>query len=224
MNPLRTVDVRAQLVVQRIVEREHPRSSGDSAACTSGRSSASDTAAAACRAGSRTRASPGAAPPCDWRCRRATVCAFITTMLPARPSEEHLVRVRRQRIGEHVLRPRAPLVRARDHARRAVVGREVVQHPDGVADPVAALVGHRRPCRRAAAGRRRACGSAERAFRLLNLHRGAEHLPHALEHLRQHDRPAEHLALVDQVGEAVRVLLRLELAARRVALVVEELA
>jgi hypothetical protein len=42
------------------------------------------------------------------------------------------------------------------------------------------------------------------------------------EHGRQDDGAAEDVALVDEVGEAVRVRLGLELAARALALLVEE--
>ena len=51
----------------------------------------------------------------------------------------------------------------------------------------------------------------------------AEHVAHALEHVGQHDRAAEHLALVDQIGEPVGVLFCLELAAGALALLVEDL-
>ena len=83
------------------------------------------------------------------------MCAFITTTLPAGAGDQTLFGMRRERIRQHVLRPRAPAVRARHHARGAVLGREVVQHPHRVADPVARARRRWRPCPRAAAAPRR---------------------------------------------------------------------
>ena len=58
-------------------------------------------------------------------------------------SDQDLIRMQGLRIREHVLRAGAPSVRARHDARRTVLEREVVKHPDGVADPVALVIGDR---------------------------------------------------------------------------------
>ena len=89
--------------------------------------------------------------------------------------------MRRARIREHVLRPLSPRVRAGDQPSRAVLGREVVQHPDRVADPVAALVRDRRHVdvqRLPGVGVRIGGPGVEAA----QLHRRTEHVLHAVEH------------------------------------------
>ncbi len=129
--------------------------------------------------------------------------------------------MRRQGILEHVLRPATPFVRARNHSRRAVLGREVVEHPDGVADPVALFVGDRRhvDVQRL---RHLAVRIGGTRIQAAQLHLRPEHVPDALDHLRQHDRAAEDLALVHKVGQPVRVRFGPELAPGAIAFHVED--
>ena len=54
------------------------------------------------------------------------------------------------------------------------------------------------------------------------LHLRPEHVPHALDHARQHDRAAEHVPLVDEVGQPVRVRFGPELVPRPILFHVED--
>ena len=130
------------------------------------------------------------------------------------PGEQHFVRMRRQRIVEHVLRPRPPLVRSRNHAGRAVLACEVVEHPDGVADPIPFVVGYGRHVhvkRLPDVGRRIGRSGIQAA----QLDLGPEDVPNAFEQPRQHDRAGEDPALVDEVRQPVGVLFLFGIPRRR---------
>src|SRR6185312_12511667 len=104
----------------------------------------------------------------------------------------------------------APGMRARNHARGAVLNREVVEHPQRVAHPVAVLVGDRSgvdvPRLRFSVVRVRRTG-----IETAQLERRANDVLHACENLRHRNEFGEDRALVDEVREASRAGLVSEL-------------
>src|SRR6185503_257586 len=139
-----------------------------------------------------------------------------------RRNQQDLLRVRLVRIAHHILRPRSPRVRPRNHAGWPVLAGEVVEQPHGVANPVALLVGYRAHVdvkRLTGAGRRirRPCIETAQLTVL------ADDVFHQVQDLWKDDRAPEDFALVDQVREAMRVLLLSELMAGPIAFFVEQL-
>ena len=144
-------------------------------------------------------------------------------MLPAFPVSSTSCGCGASVIVEHVLRPRPPLVRSRNHARRAVLACEVVEQPDGVADPIPFVVGDGRHVHVKGLPdvRRRIRRSGIQAAQL---DPGPEDVPNVVEQPRQHDRASEDLAFVDEVRQPMGVLFRAEFLAGAVAFLVEQLA
>ncbi len=179
----------------------------------------SDVAAAACPTGSRTHAPRSGA-------RRAIGQAAVPQVgvdhrdRPRPPRDQHLVGMGPPRVGRRVLRQAPPAVRPRHDAQGAVVRREVVEHPDGVAHPVALLIrqGRHVDVQRLAVapGQRRPCVQAA------ELEPRAEDVAHAGQDPGLGDDAPEHLPLVDQVGQPQAPRLLLELGAGAVALEVVE--
>ena len=110
---------------------------------------------------------------------------------------------------------------SRNDARRTVVGGEIVEHPDGVADPIAALVGdgpHVDVERLAGVGLRIGGPGVEAA----QLDVRSQHVANAAENVRRHDGAAKHVTLVDQIGKPAGVFLGLEFSAGGLSLLVEQ--
>ena len=133
-----------------------------------------------------------------------------------RASDDLLLGVIRQRIFQRLLRQAVPAMRAGDHAQGAVLFREIVQHPDRVADPRAVFVGQ----------------SAHVAVQRLRLF--SVGIDRTRVHAAQLDAPLQHMfdqwhdggmqddfaedsRLVSQIGQSPGALFYLELGARRLA-------
>ena len=100
-----------------------------------------------------------------------------------------------------------------DHARGTVLAREG-RHPDRVTDPVAFFVGDRAHVDVQGLSDI-SVGICRASVQAAQFAVGAEHVPHVVEHLRQHNRATEHVSLVHEVREPMRVFLRAEFTARR---------
>ena len=169
-NPLAPLPVALNSIVQRIVERQHPpRRRAQPALHLLAQQFLLILLLRLVRARVVRRAWRAAASPCDSPSRRATCARSSPPRSPPLPSPA--LRPAANRTGRRRRQP-APPVRARHHAGGAVFRREIVQHPDRIAHPVAALVGDR-----AAIGMPglRAIAHADRrtrTFRLLSLNSG----------------------------------------------------
>src|SRR5260370_42551453 len=103
-------------------------------------------------------------------------------------------------VDAYILRSRAPAMRTGNHPRGAVSLREIVQHPDRVADPVSFRVRHRAAVRvqwLRRIGFRIGGANVEAA----QFEPRTEDMLHAFKNLWRLNDPLKNFAFVDQVGE-----------------------
>ena len=115
-----------------------------------------------------------------------------------------------------------PAVRAGNHAGGAIFRGEIVEQPHRIAHPVAGAVGESPAigvqglvCVAVRIGRAR--------VEAAELEARPQDAGHALEHLRRENDLFENAALIDEIGEAARAGLLLELGAGRIAFFSEKL-
>src|SRR5436305_10250226 len=117
--------------------------------------------------------------------------------------------MRRVEIRNHILRNHTPAMRARNQAGSAVLFGEIIQHPDGIADPVSLLIGYR-----AAIGVQRlrpaVVGIGRANVEAAQFESRPQYVLHTLQNARSLDDSLEDLAFVDEVSEAAGVRLLLE--------------